>query len=88
MRDVGVQINVIVESGALEIGDGVMIQVIEPLECEDEHKWVNGWVYEDAGESGVDYLEMLFQNVLWDILDEYVNWIVAVENLSYWLSKR
>ena len=54
VRDVNVQISVIVRSDVHEVGDRVVVQILEPIECEDELNHDEG-----AGQGDVDCLEML-----------------------------
>ena len=66
-----------VNGGAQGVDGQVVIQILEPIECESERNRD-----ENVDQSDVDFLEVLVQNVLWDILGEYVNRIVGVKDLS------
>ena len=59
VKGVNVQISVAVGSDAHEVGDRVVVQILEPIECEDDLNHD-----EDAGKCDVECLEVRIQNVL------------------------
>ena len=55
VETVKVQVSVIVRSDVHEVVDRVVVQILEPIECESELNHDEG-----AGNGDVDYLEVLF----------------------------